>query len=243
VGTLALTAGLAAACFVKAFGISFLAIPRSQEAEQAHEVSLSMKCAMLFLAALCVLLGLLPFYAVPFLAQTMVGLPGFDAAGLTFHPGLQMNVPGISSRISPAYVALFLLITIAVLPIAFRIFRVNRKLRLGDSWGCGRVGQTPLMEYTGTAFAQPLRKVFKALYRPTKDVTLDVHPESKYFVQSIHYQSQVRTWFEEFLYSPLVRWVQQIGSSGRLIQSGSVNLYVGYILVALLAFLLLARWL
>jgi NADH:ubiquinone oxidoreductase subunit 5 (subunit L)/multisubunit Na+/H+ antiporter MnhA subunit len=33
---LALTAALAAACFVKAFGISFLALPRSENAAQAH---------------------------------------------------------------------------------------------------------------------------------------------------------------------------------------------------------------
>src|SRR5262249_51538647 len=36
VAMLALTGGLAVACFVKAFGITFLAIPRSKEAEHAH---------------------------------------------------------------------------------------------------------------------------------------------------------------------------------------------------------------
>ncbi len=60
VGILALTAGLAAACFVKAFGISFLALPRSREAEDAHEVSGSMRFGMLFLAAACILIGVLP---------------------------------------------------------------------------------------------------------------------------------------------------------------------------------------
>jgi hydrogenase-4 component B len=47
VGLLALTGGLAAACFVKAFGITFLAIPRSKEAEQAREAPPSMLAAML----------------------------------------------------------------------------------------------------------------------------------------------------------------------------------------------------
>jgi hypothetical protein len=45
------------------------------------------------------------------------------------------------------------------------------------------------MEYTSTAFAEPLRRVFAELYRPTQDLSIDFHPESRYFVQSIEYRS------------------------------------------------------
>src|SRR5713101_4118808 len=55
---LALTAALAAACFVKAFGITFLALPRSREAEEAREVAPSMQLGMAMLTLACVLLGL-----------------------------------------------------------------------------------------------------------------------------------------------------------------------------------------
>src|SRR5262245_65540952 len=54
VGMLALTGGLAVACFVKAFGVTFLAIPRSQEAEHAKEAPLSMRAGMALLALACV---------------------------------------------------------------------------------------------------------------------------------------------------------------------------------------------
>ena len=47
---LALTGALAAACFVKAFGITFLALPRSEKAAQAHEAALSMRAGMGILA-------------------------------------------------------------------------------------------------------------------------------------------------------------------------------------------------
>src|SRR5437773_9112103 len=57
---LALTGALAAACFVKAFGITFLAQPRSDHAAQAQEVAPSMRFGMAVLAAACVLLGLFP---------------------------------------------------------------------------------------------------------------------------------------------------------------------------------------
>jgi len=69
-----------------------------------------------------------------------------------------------------------------------------------------------------------------------------VHPESSYFTRSIRYKSRVRTWFEEVFYQPLFRAMKPVGSSGRFIQSGSVHLYIGYIVAALLLFLLLARW-
>ena len=55
---LALTGALAAACFVKAFGITFLAQPRSEHAAGAHEASFSMRLGMGILTAGCVVLGL-----------------------------------------------------------------------------------------------------------------------------------------------------------------------------------------
>src|SRR5215470_7319788 len=67
VAMLALTSGLAAACFVKAFGITFLAIPRSHEAADAHEAPLSMQTGMVVLLVACVALGLVPFVVVPIL--------------------------------------------------------------------------------------------------------------------------------------------------------------------------------
>src|SRR2546428_576711 len=57
---LALTGALAAACFVKAFGITFLAQPRSHHAAQAREVSPTMLWGMGLLTAACAFLGLFP---------------------------------------------------------------------------------------------------------------------------------------------------------------------------------------
>jgi hydrogenase-4 component B len=243
VGMLALTAGLAAACFVKAFGISFLALPRSRSAEQAHEASRSMRFGMIWLAAICILFGVLASWVASFLARAVAGLPGLDASSVTFQLGPLMTAPGQSSRIFPTYLALLLLGVVGVIPLLFRVLHVNLRTRTGESWGCGRTGQTARMEYTSTAFAEPLRRVFAALYRPTKDLTIEFHPESKYFVQSIQYQSRVRTWFEEYFYEPLGRGVRQLGSSGRWIQSGSIHWYITYIFLTLLVLLLLARWL
>src|SRR5262249_11548268 len=151
--------------------------------------------------------------------------------------GLSLAAPNGFARISPTLAATGLLILLCTMPLVMFVLRVNRTLRVGDSWGCGRIGQTPRMEYTATAFAEPLRRVFAELYRPTKDLTIDFHPESKYFVHSIEYRSEIRSWFEEFLYGPLLKAAQWISFNVRKLQSGSLHGYVAYIFIALVTLL------
>jgi hydrogenase-4 component B len=242
VGMLALTSGLAAACFVKAFGITFLAIPRSHEAEHAHEAPRSMRLGMGLLALACVGLGIAPSVVVPALGAALAGLGGLPATQATFTLGVSLHTPAGFGSMSPTLIALGLLIILGLIPLALLVVRVNRTLRVGDTWGCGRIGQTPRMEYTATAFAEPLRRVFAELYRPTKELTIDFHPESKYFVQSIEYRSAITPWFEQALYKPFLRLVRFAAHQIRRLQSGSLHLYLTYVALALVLLLVIARW-
>jgi hydrogenase-4 component B len=242
VGMLALTSGLAAACFVEAFGITFLAIPRSREAEHAHESPPSMLVGMALLALACVALGLAPFVVVPMIGRILIGLGGLSDTHAAFTLNLSLVTPNSFASMSPSLVALGLLVLLGLVPLVMLVFRVNRRLRVSDSWGCGRVGQTPRMEYTATAFAEPLRRVFAELYRPTKELSIDFHPDSKYFVQSIEYRSEITPWFEKALYGPLLRVMRLLAELTRRLQSGSVHIYLFYISFALLILLLIARW-
>jgi hydrogenase-4 component B len=242
VGMLALTSGLAAACFVKAFGISFLAIPRSQGADEAHEAPPSMLAAMALLALTCVALGLAPFIIVPALGHVLVGVGGLPDTQATFTLNLSLVAPNNFASISPTLVGLGLLVLLGLVPIVMLILGVNRRLRMGQTWGCGRAGQTPRMEYTATAFAEPLRRVFAELYRPTKELSIDFHQDSKYFVQSIEYRSEVTPWFEKALYEPLLWFIGLLASLTRRLQSGSVHMYLVYVALALFILLLIARW-
>jgi len=242
VGMLALTSGLAAACFVKAFGVTFLAIPRSREAEHAIEAPLSMRAGMLILAFACIALGLTPSVVVPALSRVLAGLGGLPDTHLAFTLKLSLATPGGASRLSPAMLSLGAIIIIGLIPLVMLAVRVNLKQRLGDSWGCGRIGQTPRMEYTATSFAEPLRRVFAELYRPTKELTIDFHPESKYFVESIEYKSAITPWFEKYVYEPCLWMVRLMAVNIRRLQSGSVHLYLVYVAIALVVLLLSARW-
>src|SRR5215510_9985266 len=73
---LALSAALAAACFVKAFGVSFLGRARSQVASDAAETDRWSLAAMFALAALCLLAGILPGYFIDALAPVIQAMTG-----------------------------------------------------------------------------------------------------------------------------------------------------------------------
>ena len=77
---LALSAALAAACFVKAFGVSFLGRARTPAAAQAQETDSNSLAAMYFLAALCLVAGILPGIFIDALAPVTNSLVGVEHA-------------------------------------------------------------------------------------------------------------------------------------------------------------------
>ena len=159
-GMLALSAALAAACFVKAFGITFLGRPRSTVAEQAHEVDRWSLAAMFVLAALCLLTGVLPGFVIDGLAPVTLSLIGDRMPVQTAQPWLSI-VPIAESRSSYNGLLVFVFITISASLAAFVIHRfASHGLRRGPAWGCGFNEATPAAQYTAVSFAQPIRRVF-----------------------------------------------------------------------------------
>jgi hydrogenase-4 component B len=242
VGLLALTSGLAAACFVKAFGITFLALPRSSEAAHAHESPFSMQFGMGLLALACIGLGVAPFAVVPVLGRILAGLGGLPDTRAEFTLNASLQTPSAFGQMSPTLMAIGLLLLLGLVPSVLWLLRLNYRRRLSDSWGCGRVGQTARMEYTATAFAEPLKRVFAEIYRPMKELTVDFHPGSKYFVQSIEYRSGITPWFEQSLYRPFLESATFVAQQVRRLQAGSLHLYLLYIAVVLALLLVVARW-
>ncbi len=237
VAALALTSGLAAACFVKAFGITFLALPRSERAEHAREVVKTMRAAMASLALACVILGVAPSLILAPLEATV-----FDLMGA--HADLRFNLNAVVANggfgwLAPLWLALGLLAFLITIPFALRLLGANKQRRYYETWGCGRALQTTRFEYTATAFANPFKRVFSLLYRPNKELDIEFHPESRYFVRAIAYRNEGRLIFEDALYRPLLRMIESLARKARVLQSGSVHGYLVYILVALVALLIL----
>ena len=241
VGMLALTSGLAAACFVKAFGISFLAMPRSADAAHARECHWSMRAVMMVLAGGCAVLGLAAPIVIRGLSRVIESVPGLAAGeALPPPPRLWLMVPNGSAQVSPLLMAVWLV----VMGLGALVVMQVRGLRFrrAATWGCGRITQTPRMEYTASAFAEPLRRVFAELYRPTQDLSISVDPESPYFVRSITYTSEVVPWFEHVFYDPVIRVVRILATQVRRLQAGSLHLYLLYVTAALVV-ALASAWL
>ena len=125
------------------------------------------------------------------------------------------------------------------IPLGLRLIGANRERRYYETWGCGRALQTARFEYTATAFANPFKRVFALLYRPVKELDIEFHPESRYFVRTIAYYNQGRFIFEDTLYRPFLRLIQALALEARILQSGNVHGYLMYILIALVALLIL----
>jgi hydrogenase-4 component B len=236
---LALTAALAAACFVKAFGITFLALPRSTEAGEAREADRPMRAGMALLAVACVVLGL---------GATWL-LPGFDpitrqffgigaSASLVTGNGfiLTAGLPK-SGSVSTALLAAMLL-ALSGIPILLRLLWGRREQRAtGPTWDCGLPGLTADNEYTATAFSKPLRMIFGALFRPRREIqaVFDVSP---YYPKAIRFESEIEPAFEKKFYDPLLEGILRMARRMRRIQAGSLHAYLAYIFLTLILLLL-----
>jgi hydrogenase-4 component B len=238
IAALALTAGLGAACFVKAFGITFLALPRSEAAAHAHEAGLATRVGMVGLAVICVLLGLGPTVVVPVLG-TVAGPVVGAATPETWGDLATLSVSESFARLSTLAIAATLVLGLALPFVALVLAGVSRRRRLYETWGCGRMLQTARMEYTATAFADPFKRVFRFFYRPVKRLELDVHPASRLFVQRIAYTNPARSIFEDWLYRPVLTALRSLITLAQHLQSGSATAYLTYIFAALLVLLAL----
>jgi formate hydrogenlyase subunit 3/multisubunit Na+/H+ antiporter MnhD subunit len=166
---LALAAALAAACFVKAFGVTFLGRPRSPAAENAEEVDRYSISAMCVLAALCLLAGILPGLVIDALSPITLEILG-SRMPIQANESWLSIVPIAASRSSYNGLLVMVFITLSASLAVFVIHRfASRALRRGPAWACGFSDPTPAAQYSGGSFAQPIRRVFGTLMFHARD--------------------------------------------------------------------------
>ncbi|MHB1208799.1 MAG: proton-conducting transporter transmembrane domain-containing protein [Acidimicrobiales bacterium] len=232
---LALTGGLTAIAFVKAFGIAFLGQPRSINAAEASEVAPSMRVAMLILCVPSLVLGLAPGSVVPLLNRA-------SDTGLHFHSSSPLarstSLILLSSRgsMEPLLILGIALVTSLVLwGLLAKIAR--RDLRRVASWSSGRDVVTPRMQYTATSFAEPLQRVFVDVLRPDNDLDVTHESESRYYEQHLAFLNRVDDTIESSIYQPLINAVRRAGTTALRVQNGSIHRYLALGFIALLVVL------
>jgi hydrogenase-4 component B len=251
VAAVALTAGLAVATFVKAFGVGFLARPRSSAATAARESPPSMLVGMGIAALACIGLALAPTLVLPTLAQVAGGVTG---SGPVVTGTVTIELVGVAGAMSPLLLVMALAVAIALvvaLPRLLATLRDRRnaggwkpaepagRVRTARLWDCGAGPLSARMQYTATSFAEPLQRVFENVLKPVQEVDITHHKESRYLVAAVAYRRSVPDRIERRFYEPMLAATAAWGRAGRRLATGSVHRYLGYGFVTLCGLLVL----
>jgi len=235
---LALTGGLAAACFVKATGAALLGRPRSPGAAAACAAPAAMDVPALVLAGLCIAFGLLPALIGAPLARLAAGIVGAPAApaGRALLLALPWGGPGLATA---GCAAAGVAVAVAALAAVALGRRRRPAPRAVQRWACG-VALVPQSQYSATALADPFRQVFGLLYRPVRALQSEsgVHP---LFPQRLTYEGRITHVVDRYLYGPALAGLVGLAGRVRRLQSGSLRLYLGLMLLTLLLLLASVR--
>jgi hydrogenase-4 component B len=237
---LALSAALAAACFVKAYGVTFLGRPRTRAAEAATETDSFSLAAMILLATLCLIVGILPGPFIDALAPVSSALIGARMPAQTGAQWLSI-VPIAASRSSYDGLLVFLFMAISGSLAAFAIHRLaSDRLRRAPAWDCGYPDANPATQYTAMSFAQPIRRVFGTfVFRAREHVEMPPPGDTRAARLTVDISDPV--W--DFLYTPLVVGIGAAASRLNRLQFLTIRQFLSLVFGALIILLLvLAIW-
>jgi hydrogenase-4 component B len=234
--TLACSAALAAACFVKAFGMTFLGRPRSQPAIAAHETDLWSQGAMLLFALLCLFAGILPGFVMDALQPITQMLLGIRLAPQSVQPWFRI-VPIDASRSAYNGLLVFIMVLIGAATTAVTVRRVaSHALRRSPAWDCGFPDASPATQYTAGSFAQPIRRVFgTAVFRAQERVSMP-EPGST-AVAKLAVEVHDTVW--DGLYVPVIRLVEATTERMNALQFLTIRKYLMLVFGALIALLII----
>lgn len=244
VAILAMAGALAAACFIKLFGIAFLGLPRSAHASHAKEVPSIMNIGTGILVLLCLIGGLFPYAFIKLINPAILEVAGCSILNqlqgkvvLTNYP---LEITRFGQMITPQMVFLLLAVVILAVLLFLRLTGGKYKVRKYGTWDCGFISLNERMQYSGTAFSKPIHIVFKIFFKSSRD--LKVEGDSPYHPGPIEYTITTESLFEKYIYVPLLVWATTWSRRMKfMIQTGSVHTYLLYIFIAVLLLMLYNR--
>jgi len=229
IGSLALTGGLAAACFAKAFGIVFLGEPRSDEAQAAHESGAAMRVPMLGLTAACGLAGILGPLLLTLVAPVVLALLPPDLAAAASR-GLET---GRAALIGVWAGSMALIALVAGLIWLRSRLLAGREVAKAVTWDCGYAAPKARMQYTGSSFAQPLVDLFRVVLG-TKD---RIDAPQDLFARHAALHTETPDLFRDRICVPVFAAFYRVALRLHGLQQGRIQLYVLYIAMVLIVLL------
>ena len=212
----ALTSALAAACFVKAFGIIFLAMPRSEKARQSHEAPAAMLIGPAILAALCIIIGVFSYQILHFL-------------------GYQVPIPDLLG------ISIILAVFLAAVLIIMSVFS-NRKQRISQTWACGLPTPDSRSEYTASGFSEPILTFFKPIYRTNKSIKRNFRDKQMSIFKDGSAEIHTMKFFEEKIYKPVARMVQYISLKTSNAHNVDLDTFILYSFITIVILLIIVGW-
>src|SRR5262249_28139910 len=215
--------------------------PRSDLAAQAKEVSTTMVLGMSLLAGVCIFLGLFPTTFLTLFDPLTFQLTGERLSDqLSLANGLVLgNTQAFGGTVSTLGMTLMGICLLPIPLVLWLWFGRGTKVRIGPTWDCGLSGLTPQMKYTATGFSKPIRMIFKALFRPRREVQRE-YDYSPYFAKTLRFESHIEEAFVARIYRPLNRGIVRLSRRMRALQAGSIQAYLNYIFITLLLLLMFA---
>ena len=213
---LALTSVLAATCFVKAFGMVFLAQPRSDEAAKATESPYVMLVGEGILATLCVLLGVFSFQ--------IFALSGY--------------VPSVPNLLPVGgLLLLFLALTAIFVAVTGR-----GKSRITETWGCGITSQNSRMEYTASGFSEPILTIFRPIYRTARRAQRRFWDRNNAIFRGGEGGITTLKFFEEKVYMLVETPIRYLSERVANIQDVDLDTHILYAFITIISLLVFAWW-
>jgi len=212
----ALTSALAAACFVKAFGIIFLAMPRSDQAQQTHEVPKSMLVGPAILAILCIGLGIFSFQIFNWLGY----------------------IPPMPNLL---WVSLVLIIFLVLTVIVVRTAS-GRITRRAETWSCGLPTPDSQTEYTASGFSEPILTFFKPIYKTNKVMERNFWDKYGAVFKNGHAEIHVMKVFEERIYLPVANGIRYISQKVSAAQNVDLDTLILYSFITVIILIIVVGW-
>jgi len=237
---LALSAALAAACFVRVFGFVFLGRARSSAASVAQETDVNSLAAMYFLAAACLIAGIVPGLFIDALAPVVQPLVDGRMPIQTGADWMSV-VPIAESRSSYNGLLVFVFMTASGMIAAFAIHRLaSDRLRRGPAWGCGYLDLSPSTQYTADSFAQPIRRVFGTVVFRAREIGKTPPPGA---TTPARLTVELNDLIWDTLYAPIAVGIAFVAEHLNYLQFLTIRRYLSLVFTALILLLLvLAIW-
>jgi hydrogenase-4 component B len=229
----ALVAALGGYVMVKFFGVIFLGQPREPRLASSHDAARWERAGLLWLAAGCLLLGLLPAQVIALLDPVTRVLVGDGIGPQVAANGWLLLAPINAERASYSPLAFLLLVAVSC-ALAFLLVRrlYHGRLRRAAPWDCGFPLLNARMQDTAEGFGQPIRQVFEPFFR------IDRHLPSP-FDRQPSYRLEAGDHLWHWLYLPVARASDGVSRLVGRLQQGRIATYLMFSFVTLLVMLLL----